>query len=439
MTRSRRSVALATTLVVAAAVVPAVVFADDPPVVRTARVATVAAFRLDPQATAIQVDGELNDAVWTKAPVVTGFLQRLPSEGAPATHQTEVRVAFDATALYVAVNALDPEPDRIAGILTRRDDPSPSDWVSIHLDSFHDKRSAYEFGVNAAGVKLDRYWFNDTSNDTGWDAVWDVAVSRHAGGWRAEFRIPFSQLRFRPAASTVFGFAASRTIARLNETSTWPLLARSASGYVSSFGQLTGLDLSERQKKFEVMPYALTQLTTAPVRPGDPLRESPDQDGTVGLDLKYAVAPGLTFTGTVNPDFGQVEADPAVVNLSGFETFFAERRPFFVEGSGTFRFDVDCNDGNCTGLFYSRRVGRAPQRVVNAPVDGFADQPSNSTILGAGKLTGRVGKYSLGVLHAVTGREYARLASGPALGITDTPVEPLSNYSVFRVNREFDN
>ena len=129
--------------------------------------------------------------------------------------------------------------------------------------------------------------------------------------------------------------------------------------------------MSGRQKKFEVMPYALTQLTTAPVRPGDPLRESPDPDGTVGLDLKYAVAPGLTFTGTVNPDFGQVEADPAVVNLSGLETFFAERRPFFVEGSGTFRFDVDCNDGNCTGLFYSRRVGRAPQRVVNAPVDGF--------------------------------------------------------------------
>ncbi|MEO6222254.1 MAG: DUF5916 domain-containing protein, partial [Vicinamibacterales bacterium] len=160
---------------------------------------------------------------------------------------------------------------------------------------------------------------------------------------------------------------------------------------------------------------------------------------TMGLDLKYSVAPGLTLTGTANPDFGQVEADPAVVNLSGFETFFAERRPFFVEGSGTLRFDVDCNDGNCTGLFYSRRVGRSPQRVVGASDDGYADQPANTTILGAAKLTGRVGKFSVGAMNAVTGREYARLASGPSLAITETPIEPLSNYTVLRVNREFDN
>jgi Domain of unknown function (DUF5916)/Carbohydrate family 9 binding domain-like len=431
--------AIVCALSLAGSLMPTPARADDPPAPRAVRTTSVAALRLDPQARAIQVDGELTDEAWLKAPVVTGFLQRVPSEGAPATHETEVRIAFDSTALYVAVNAIDAQPDRIVGILTRRDDQSPSDWVSIYVDSFLDRRSAYEFGVNAAGVKYDRYWFNDSNNDGGWDAVWDVAVTKHAGGWRAEFKIPFSQLRFRPSESSTFGFAAARTIARLNETSTWPLIARSASGYVSSFGELTGLDVSGRQKKFEVMPYALTQMTTAPVRPGDPLRESPDPDGTLGLDLKYAVAPGLTFTGTINPDFGQVEADPSVVNLSGFETFFAERRPFFVEGSGTFRFDVDCNDGSCTGLFYSRRVGRAPQRFVNAPEGGFADQPTNSTILGAGKLTGRIGKYSIGALHAVTGREYARIASGPSLEISETPVEPLSNYSVFRVNREFDN
>ena len=392
-----------------------------------------------PQATAIQVDGHLSETFWDEAPLVTGFKQRLPSEGEPATHETEVRIAFDATALYIAVDAIDPEPDQVVGILTRRDGESPSDWVSIHLDSFYDRRSAYEFGVNAAGVKFDRYWFSDSSNDRGWDAVWDVAVTRHEKGWRAEFKIPFSQLRFRPSASATFGFAASRTIARLNETSTWPLLPRSASGYVSSFGDLNGLDVSARQKKVELMPYALTQMTTAPVASGDPLRESPDPDGTVGLDLKYALAPGLTFTGTVNPDFGQVEADPAVVNLSGFETFFSERRPFFVEGSGRFRFDVDCNDGECTGLFYSRRIGRSPQRVVGAPDDGFAAQPSNTTILGAGKLTGRIGKYSVGILNAVTGREYARIASGARLDQSRTPVEPLTNYSVVRINREFAN
>lgn len=402
-------------------------------------VPAIAALALGPETTALRVDGELNDEAWAKAPMVKGFVQRQPSEGAPASHDTEVRIAYDATALYVAVNAIDSDPAQIVGILTRRDDSSPSDWVSIHLDSFYDRRSAYEFGVNAAGVKYDRYWFNDTSNDRGWDAVWDVAVSRHAGGWRAEFRIPFSQVRFNIATDAVFGFAAARTIARLNETSTWPLLSRNASGYVSSFGDLTGLNLTGGQKKFEVMPYALSQVTTAPVSASDPLRRSPDPSATVGLDMKYAVAPGLTLTGTVNPDFGQVEADPAVVNLSGFETFFAERRPFFVEGSGTFRFDVDCNDGSCTGLFYSRRVGRSPQRFVSAPDGGYAYQPTNSTILGAAKLTGRVGKFSVGALNAVTGREWAQVASGSSLAVTDTPVEPLTNYSVVRATREFDN
>ncbi len=419
--------------------VPMAASDSRPTAVHRAPVASIAALDLGPGATALQIDGELNEAVWAKAPMVKGFVQRTPNEGAAATHDTEVRVAYDSTALYVAVNAIDTEPDKIVGILTRRDDSSPSDWVSIHLDSFFDRRSAYEFGVNAVGVKYDRYWFNDSNNDRGWDAVWDVAVSRHAGGWRAEFRIPFSQLRFSPNATAVFGFAAARTIARLNETSSWPLLPRSASGYVSSFGDLTGLNLTKGQKKFEVMPYAVTQATTAPVAAGDPLRRSPDPSGTVGLDVKYAVAPGLTLTGTVNPDFGQVEADPAVVNLSGFETFFAERRPFFVEGSGTFRFDIDCNDGDCNGLFYSRRIGRTPQRQVGAPADGYANQPSNTTILGAAKLTGRVGKFSVGALNAVTGREYASLASGPSLTRTETPVEPLTNYTVMRVNREFDN
>ncbi len=428
----------ATLSLVLLALLPVVVLADDPPV-GSLRVTSIAAVRVDTTTTAIQIDGELTEAVWSQTPVVSGFMQRVPNEGANATHQTEVRVAYDATSLYVAVTAVDPEPERITGILTRRDEQSPSDWISIMLDSFHDRRSAYEFGVNAAGVKYDQYWFNDASNDRGWDAVWDVAVSRHPGGWRAEFRIPFSQLRFRATDDAVFGFAVSRTVARLNEISTWPLLPRSASGYVSSFGELTGLDVSGRQKKFEVMPYALTQMTTAPVKRGDPLRQSPEPDGTVGLDVKYAVAPGLTLTGTVNPDFGQVEADPAVVNLSGFETFFAERRPFFVEGSGRFRFDVDCNDGSCTGLFYTRRIGRAPQRSVGAPTDGFVDQPSNTTILGAAKLTGRMGKFSVGAMHAVTGRENARVAAGPRLDITETPVEPLSNYTVVRVNREFDN
>jgi hypothetical protein len=417
------------------------VHAEGPASVRTAAGAGAAAeaISIPPGAGAIQIDGVLSEDVWTKAPVISNFLVRDPREGATPTHQTEARVVFDQAALFIGVRAFDPEPDKIVGMLTRRDDSSPSDWIAVLIDSFHDRRTAFEFGVNASGVKYDRYWFNDTNNDRGWDAVWDVAVRRDAQGWRAEFRIPFSQLRFNKDATDGFGFALVRTVAHVNETSTWPLLAKSASGYVSSFGDLHGLALPQTQKRAELMPYAVAQVKTAPVAAGDPLASSPDASATVGMDLKYKIGRGLSFTGTINPDFGQVEADPAVVNLGAFETFFAERRPFFVEGSGNFSFNVDCNDGNCTGLLYSRRIGRSPHVSVDAPAGGFAVQPSNSTIFGAAKLTGRVGKFSVGALNAITGREDAQLVAAPGLPASRTAVEPITSYSVERASREFKN
>ena len=390
-----------------------------------------------PSTTAIRLDGELTEEVWQTAPIISGFKQRDPKDGADATYDTEARVAYDATALYIAVLAIDPEPARIVGIRTRRDEGSPSDWIRVLIDSFHDRRSAYEFAVNPAGVKQDVYWFNDGNQDNGWDAVWDVAVSRAPKGWRAEFRIPFSQLRFHPAASATFGFAVIRQIGRLNETTTWPLLSKTASGYVSSFGELTGLQLNRSPKRLEMVPYVVGDVTTQPGESGNPLRQTTDPDGSLGLDLKYALRPGLTLTGTVNPDFGQVEADPAVVNLSAFETFFSERRPFFVEGSGVFRFDLDCNDGNCSGLFYSRRIGRAPRGEPAVGDDGYADAPVQTTILGAAKLTGRAGPFSIGVLNAVTADEDAVIARG--LTRTRQTVEPLASYTVGRARREFAN
>ena len=305
-----------------------------------------------PEATAVRVDGELNDAVWQTVPPITDFRQRDPREGAAPTFPTEARIAYDGTALYVAIQAFDSDPQRIVGIRTRRDEDSPSDWVSVLVDSFHDRRSAFEFAVNPAGVKQDAYWFNDTNNDQSWDAVWDVAVSRSERGWHAEFRIPLSQLRYRPSDTSTFGLAIVRKIGRLNETVTWPLLSKSANGYVSSFGQLTGMHLDRAAKRLEVVPYAVGQLTTQPSEAGNPLSNPTDPDASLGVDFKYAVKPGLTLTGTVNPDFGQVEADPAVVNLSAFETFFSERRPFFVEGGGILNLDVDLNDGSWSGLFY---------------------------------------------------------------------------------------
>ncbi|MEN3336516.1 MAG: hypothetical protein V7647_192 [Acidobacteriota bacterium] len=390
-----------------------------------------------PSATAIRVEAGPDDALWQTAQPITHFLQRDPKEGAEPSFRTEARVAYDSTALYIAVNAFDPEPQRIVGIRTRRDEESPSDWIGVVVDSFHDRRSGYEFAVNPAGVKQDAYWYNDTNNDPGWDAVWDVTVSRTAGGWRAEFRIPFSQLRYRPSDSATFGLAVIRKVGRLNETSTWPLLAKSASGYVSSFGDLTGLRLNQSPKRLEVVPYVVGNVKTQPVEHANALSKATDPAGSGGVDLKYALKSSLTLTGTINPDFGQVEADPAVVNLSAFETFFSERRPFFVEGSGIFQMDIDCNDGSCSGLFYSRRIGRSPRGSASVPEGGFSSAPAQTTILGAGKLTGRLGAFSIGALSAVTSEENAVIVNGSDR--TRQAIEPMTGYNVIRARREFKN
>ena len=307
----------------------------------------------------------LSDDVWEKAPAVSDFVQREPSEGAEPSQRTEFRVAFDSSTLFIRVRAYDREPEKIVTYLTRRDEDSPCDWIHVLIDSYHDRRTAFEFVVNPDGVKQDRYWFNDTNNDKGWDAVWDVTVSRDQQGWTAEFRIPFSQLRFTPADDEHVGPCGVARHRTLRETSTWPLLSRGANGYVSSFGEIGGLSTKDAPKGLELLPYVVSDLTRQ--RGGaNPLVSGSAVGGAVGLDMRYPVTPGLTLTATINPDFGQVEADPAVVNLSAFETFFNERRPFFVEGSGNFRFDADCYDG-CNNLFYSRRVGRAPQGTGSLP------------------------------------------------------------------------
>jgi len=405
---------------------------------RRAVVAAIDAVAI-PTTSPIVLDGKLNEEIWQTAPPVADFLQRDPNEGAAPTHRTEARIAYDEGALYVAVRAFDSEPDKIVGILTRRDQRSPSDWIRIVVDSYFDRRSGYEFGVNPVGVKTDRYYFNDGQSDDSWDAVWDVQVEKDAEGWRAEFRIPFSQLRFNNTSGGPVGFSIMREVGRLAETSTWPLLSRNANGFVSQFGELRGLKMSGAPKRFELMPYSLGKVDTRQVDASDPLAHSPDPGGSLGLDMKYAVTPGLTLTATANPDFGQVEADPAVVNLDAFETFFPERRPFFVEGSGTFRFNMDCNDGNCTGMFYSRRIGRAPQGYATVEEGEYSKAPDSATIIGAGKLTGRVAGFSIGALTAVTAREDAEIAGANEVGYRSQTVEPLTGYTVIRARKEFQN
>jgi Domain of unknown function (DUF5916)/Carbohydrate family 9 binding domain-like len=387
---------------------------------------------------AVRVTGTPSAEMWETATPISNFVQREPHEGAQPSQRTEFRVAYDSTTMYVKVNAFDNEAEKIVGYLTRRDGPSPSDWIRVLVDSYHDRRTAYEFAVNPVGVKQDRYWFDDNSRDDSWDAVWDVVVSRDNRGWTAEFRIPFSQLRFAAGEAKTVGFAIVREIGRLHETVTWPLLARSANGYVSSFGELGAVTLTQPPKRLELVPYAVTSLTRQDPE-DNPLLKHSKGDAAVGLDLKYAVGSGLTLTTTINPDFGQVEADPAVVNLSAFETFFSERRPFFVEGSGNLQFNLDCFDEQCTGLFYSRRIGRLPQGIENLPdEDGvYTAAPRQTTIIGAAKLTGRVGKYSVGAMQAFTQEEFATVRNG--IVEYREPVEPLTSYSVGRVRREFDN
>src|SRR6185295_12216945 len=224
---------------------------------------TTAAARVDAVSVAstpgaVRVSGEVKDEVWQTVPPVTAFVQREPHDAAEPSQKTEFRIAYDATTLFVKVRAFDSEADRIVTYLTRRDLDSPCDWIHILIDSYHDRRTAYEFGVNPSGVKMDRYWFNDKDHDDSWDAVWDVSVSRDSQGWSAEFRIPFSQLRFNPSQTNTFGLAVSRDIGRLKETSTWPLLSRSANGYVSSFGELGGLSMDASVKRLELVPYMVT-------------------------------------------------------------------------------------------------------------------------------------------------------------------------------------
>ncbi|HEX6644768.1 MAG TPA: DUF5916 domain-containing protein [Gemmatimonadales bacterium] len=375
----------------------------------------------------IVLDGRDDDPVWRIAPATGGFRESRPSEDSEPKQRTEFRVAYDPQNLYVFVRAYDTSPDSIVQLLSRRDDQTASDQLIVMIDSYRDRRTGYEFVVNPAGVKADYAIYNDGNEDGAWDAVWDAATQVDSLGWTAEYRIPFSQLRFTPSESVTFGFMVWRELQRHTAQLTWPLWRPSRSGFVSQFGELNGLTGLARPARAEVAPYVLTQNEPLASAGGGFERH---QKVTVGGDLRYAVASNLTLTATVNPDFGQVEADPAVLNLSAFETFFSERRPFFVAGAGLFDFRVncfvvvDCSTGE--QLFYSRRIGRSPRL---SGIYGDESSPTATRILGAAKLTGRLSNgLSIGFLDAVTDR---------ADGLGETTLEPTTNYGVFRANQDY--
>jgi hypothetical protein len=377
------------------------------------------------------IDGKLDDAAWAQAQVATDFLQFDPAEGQPGTERTEARVLYGADALFVAMRAYESDPSAIVGQLTRRDQDSYSDLLAVMIDSYFDRRTAFQFAVNPVGVKSDIYRSNDTNEDRNWDAVWDAAAAVDAGGWSAEFRIPYSQLRFK-AGSETWGINFFRYIARRQENDVWAPTRRSESAVVSRFGELRGLTGLNPPRRLEVMPYTLAKLDRAPGERANPFWSPNAVSAAVGADIKYGVTSNLTLDATLNPDFGQVEADPSQVNLTDFETFLSERRPFFVEGSNLFEFSD-------WGLFYTRRIGRPPQGSADTKDGEYADQPDQGRILGAAKLSGKTSSgWSIGVLDAVTSQRKAEIApvTGPR---REVPVEPLTNYMVSRIQKDFRN
>ncbi|MGE5143131.1 MAG: DUF5916 domain-containing protein, partial [Acidobacteriota bacterium] len=327
------------------------------------------------------LDGRDDDDVWKTAQPITDFQEFDPDEGKPARFPTMAKVAYDEHNFYVFIRAFDPEPQKILKILARRDVRPPTDQLKIVIDSYHDRRTGYEFAVSPGGVKRDYAIYNDGNEDEAWDGVWDVATTVDSLGWTAEFRIPLSQLRYANAPAHTFGFAVWRDIERFKERVSWPLYHRQQPGFVSQLGEVTGIVGISSPRRLEATPYVVTKNVSLPAAVGF----DHDQRFTAGADFKYGVTSNLTLDATVNPDFGQVEADPSVLNLSAFETFFQEKRPFFIEGAGLLSFEVNCSAVNCQGegLFYSRRVGRAPQL---GDLYGDATSATATTILGAAKL-----------------------------------------------------
>ncbi len=392
----------------------------------------------------IRLDGSLDEAVWRTAPAATDFRQNQPTEGQPATQRTEVRFAYDGAALYVGARMFD---DRgAAGVqsrLVRRDGSANADYVELIFDTYHDHIGRLFFRVNPSGVRNDANGLGGGGDDS-WDPVWEVKSTIDSLGWTAEMRIPFSQLRFPTTTEEqTWGLQIWRQENRLNELSQWAFWGLTESGGPPRFGHLQGLVIRRAPGRAELLPYVVGRSANVPVNdPTDPFQKAHAWDGRVGADARVLLTSNLTLNATVNPDFGQVEVDPAVVNLSAFETFFDERRPFFVEGAGYFGFGglncYFCSNVSSLSMFYTRRIGRSPQASGNAFAGGglYADTPENTTILGAAKLTGRTPSgWSIGALDAVTKRERATVQLADSSRTTVT-VEPFTNYFVGRVAKD---
>ncbi len=388
----------------------------------------VAATRLE--GGSIDLDGRLDEPIWQQAQFTNGFIQKDPNEGTPATTDTEVAFVFDGDALYVGARMHSLGRDDIRALMSRRDNPGNSERLLVSFDSYLDRRTAYTFGITATGVRIDYYHGSDSEHnrDYSWDPVWEADAHINSSGWTAEMRIPFSQLRFTDRERQVWGINMNRYIPSRNEDVYWIQIPKNETGWSSRFGELTGIDGVRPSRRLELMPYVASAARLTGNGDADPFDDGTNLEARVGADVRMGLGPNLTLEATINPDFGQVEADPAEVNLSAVETFFSERRPFFTEGR-------ELLQGRGANFFYSRRVGRAPRGEASGD---FVDRPPAATILGAAKVTGRLASgLSIGTLAAVTGNEFASTYDETDNEFGRTRIAPLSGYGALRAQQEF--
>tara|TARA_R110002051_G_scaffold66515_1_gene120406 strand:+ start:280 stop:2832 length:2553 start_codon:yes stop_codon:yes gene_type:complete len=388
-----------------------------------------------PNNESIVIDGLLLDRAWENVSWDGDFTVFEPDNGGKPSQSTKFKITYDAKFLYLAIKCFDSVPNKIEKRLSRRDSFA-GDWIEVNIDSYNDKRTGFSFNVSAAGVKGDEFISqNGDSWDSSWNPIWYTATNIDEEGWSAEMKIPLSQLKFGSANEQIWGLQVHRRYFRGEERSIWQPISLEAPGWVSEFGILKGLKNIEPQKQLEIQPFLVNQYDKYPAQDGNPFRDGQDYKLNAGLDAKIGLTNDLTLDLTVNPDFGQVDADPGAIALDGFQIFFEERRPFFIENKNIF--DYEFADGN-DNVFYSRRIGRSPQGYTTASSNEFEDAPTNSTILGAAKFSGKTKNgWSLGLLESVTGKMFADVEDVAGNRRSEL-VEPLTNYLVARIQKDFN-
>ncbi len=386
----------------------------------------------------IKVDGILDEVAWQKGEWDGEFTQREPVDGAKASQATTFKIYYTDKYIYVAIIAYDNSVDSIDNRLVRRD-KQEGDMVGIHFDSYFDKRTSFSFFVNAAGVKSDVLYSNGGDEaDENWNPIWWVKTSINSKGWNAEMKIPLSQLRFSNTKNKVWGLEITRFINRLSELSLWQPISREEANWPYNYGELHGISDIKPQRIVELAPYATLGLESSQKEDGNPYATGTELIYGAGIDGKIGITNDFVLDFTINPDFGQVEADPSEVNLSAFESFFPEQRPFFVEGSNITDFKISETGGESArdNLYYSRRIGRSPQYYPYLQANEYINHPFVTKILGAMKITGKTKSgLSIGISESITREEFATISKND--NERNVSVEPLTNYFVARVQQDF--